>query len=59
MQVSGHDVTPEIRLPVFSIAAEAKQQELAAGGDDGGYPVSVRAALIGHFKLHPRLEATL
>lgn len=59
VQVGRHDITPEVGLAVLAVAAEAQQQQLAACGDDGGHPVRVRAALVGHFQLHARLEAAL
>lgn len=59
VQLGRHDVAPEIRLAVVAVAAEAQQQQLAARGDDGGHPVGVWAALIGHFQLHAGLEAAL
>lgn len=59
VQLGRHDITPEVGLAVLAVAAVAQQQQLAAGGDDGGHPVRVRAALVGHFQLHARLEAAL
>lgn len=59
VEFGSHDITPEVGLAVISVATEAQQQQLATGGDDGGHPVGVWAALIGHLQLHPRLEAAL
>lgn len=59
VQLSCHDITPEVSLAVITVATEAQQEQLATGGDDGGHPVRVGAALISHFKLHARLEAAL
>lgn len=59
MQLRRHDVAPEVGLAVVAVAAEAQQQQLAAGGDDGGHPVRVRAAPVGHLQLHAGLEAAL
>lgn len=59
VQLGGHHVAPEVGLAVVSVPAEAQQQQLATRGDDGGHPVGVRAALIGHLQLHAGLEAAL
>lgn len=59
VQLGRHDVAPEVGLAVLAVAAEAQQQQLAARGDNGGHPVRVRVALIGHLQLHTRLEAAL
>lgn len=59
VQLRRHDVAPEVGLTLVAVAAEAQQQQLPAGGDDGGHPVGVRAAAVGHLQLHPRLEAAL
>lgn len=59
VQLRRHHVAPEVGLALVAVAAEAQQQQLPAGGDDGGHPVGVRAAAVGHLQLHPGLEAAL
>lgn len=59
VQLSCHDITPEVSLAVLAVATEAQEQQLATCSDDGGHPISVWVALIGHFELHARLEAAL
>lgn len=59
VQLRRHDVAPEVGLAVVAVAAEAQQQQLPAGGDDGGHPEGVRAAPVGHLQLHAGLKAAL
>lgn len=59
VQICYHHVAPEIGPAVLAITTVAQEQQLPAGGDDGGHPVRVWVVLIGHFQFHPRLEVAL
>lgn len=59
MQVGGHDVTPEVCSAVVLVTLITQQQQLPAGGDDGGYPEAFGFALHTYLELHAWREAGL
>lgn len=41
MEVSRHDVTPEVGAAVVVVTFVSQEEQLATGGDDGGHPVGL------------------
>lgn len=41
VEVSRHDVTPEVGAAVVVVTFVSQEEQLATGGDDGGHPVGL------------------